>query len=72
VRVIKERIRYRKEHHPLEHPNIGSIFKNVPLQALHKKGSVKYEQALRAASLGHRGSRFSIKTDPFPVIAARN
>jgi UDP-N-acetylmuramate dehydrogenase len=69
ARVIKERIEYRKRNHPLEHPNIGSIFKNVPLQAVHKKGSAKYAAALRGATLVFRGSRFSVKTDPFPVIA---
>lgn len=28
--VAKSRVRYRKERHPLEYPNIGSIFKNCP------------------------------------------
>jgi UDP-N-acetylmuramate dehydrogenase len=68
--VVKERMRYRAEHHPLEHPNIGSVFKNVPLDAVHKKGSAKYKKALRDATLALRGSRFSVKTDPFPVISA--
>jgi UDP-N-acetylmuramate dehydrogenase len=70
ARVINERIKYRKEHHPLEYPNIGSIFKNVPLRAIHKEGSVKYRESLRALSLALRGSQFSVKTDPFPVIFA--
>jgi len=68
--VIKERIDYRKERHPLEHPNIGSIFKNVPLYAVHKKGSARYKKALRDAALTFRGSQFSVKNDPFPVIFA--
>jgi len=68
--VIKERIAYRNEHHPMEHPNIGSIFKNVPVLAVHKKGSIKYKKALRELSLALCGSRFSVKTDPFPVISA--
>lgn len=67
--VIKKRIEYRVRHHPLEHPNIGSIFKNVPLCAVHKKGGAKYAKALRDAALAFRGSRFSVKTDPFPVIS---
>lgn len=52
--AIEEKIRYRKERHPLEYPNIGSIFKNVPMENVPK------------ASLG----RFFhvIKTDPFPVV----
>ncbi|HUC31248.1 MAG TPA: UDP-N-acetylmuramate dehydrogenase [Candidatus Paceibacterota bacterium] len=70
AKAIKERIKYRKEHHPLEHPNIGSIFKNVPLRALHKEGSVNYKKALRESTLAFRGVRFSVKTDPFPVISA--
>jgi UDP-N-acetylmuramate dehydrogenase len=70
AKVIKERINYRKAHHPLEYPNIGSIFKNVPLAAVHKKGTPKYVQSLRALSLALRGSQFSVKTDPFPVISS--
>ncbi len=70
TKVIQERIRYRKAHHPLEHPNIGSIFKNVPLHAVCRKGSVRYEKALRDLGLALKGSQFSVKTDPFPVISA--
>jgi UDP-N-acetylmuramate dehydrogenase len=70
ARVIKERINYRAEHHPLEYPNIGSIFKNVPVGVVHKRGSVKYKNALRDSALSFRGARFSVKTDPFPVISA--
>jgi UDP-N-acetylmuramate dehydrogenase len=69
AKVIKERIAYRNERHPMEHPNIGSIFKNVPLRAVHAKGSAQYKKAMRAAALTLRGSRFSVKTDPFPVIS---
>jgi len=67
---IKEKIEYRKRHHPLEYPNIGSTFKNVPLHSIHKEGSAKYNAALAKATLEHKGSTFSIKTDPFPVISA--
>ena len=70
AKVIKERIAYRNERHPMEHPNIGSIFKNVPLHAVRVKGSVQYKKALRDAALTLRGSRFSVKVDPFPVIFA--
>lgn len=70
AKVIRERIAYRNERHPMEHPNIGSIFKNVPLHAVHAKGSVKYKKALRDASLTLRGAKLSVKTDPFPVIFA--
>lgn len=70
AKVINERIEYRKKNHPLEHPNIGSIFKNVPLYAVRKKGSAQYKKALKETNLVFRGSRFSIKTDPFAVISA--
>ena len=70
TKVIKERIAYRKERHPLDYPNIGSIFKNVPLHVIHKKGSEQYKKALAASTLAFRGSQFSVKSDPFPVIFA--
>lgn len=70
ARVIKERIAYRNVHHPMEHPNIGSIFKNVPVLAVHKAGSAQYKKAIGELSLALRGSNFSVKTDPFPVISA--
>ncbi|MEY4731524.1 MAG: UDP-N-acetylmuramate dehydrogenase, partial [Candidatus Parcubacteria bacterium] len=34
---MEDHIRYRKERQPLELPNIGSIFKNVPLSTIPKK-----------------------------------
>ncbi len=70
AKVIKQRIAYRTEHHPMEHPNIGSIFKNVPLRSVRAKGSVQYKKAVHDATLTLRGARFGVKTDPFPVIFA--
>jgi UDP-N-acetylmuramate dehydrogenase len=67
---IKEKIDYRKKTHPLDYPNIGSTFKNIPLHAIHKKGSPEYKKAIQARELVFRGSRFSVKTDPLPVISA--
>ena len=67
---IRAKIEHRKKNHPLDYPNIGSIFKNVPLCAIHKEGGAKYRSALQAKQLVFRGSTFSIKTDPFPVISA--
>lgn len=61
---------YRAKSHPLDYPNIGSIFKNVPLRAIHKKGSAEYKNVLMAGILTFRGAKFSVKTDPFPVISA--
>jgi UDP-N-acetylmuramate dehydrogenase len=54
--VIQERIEYRKRRHPLEYPNIGSIFKNIPLAGLRPE-LVKPHLS-------------KIKFDPFPVIPA--
>lgn len=51
---INEKIEYRNAKHPLEYPNIGSIFKNVPVGQVpveFKDGLFQY-----------------IKTDPFPVV----
>ena len=67
---IKEKIAYRAKHHPLEHPNIGSTFKNIPLHAIHKKGSKEFAAAIASAKLVFHGSEFSVKMDPFPVISA--
>jgi UDP-N-acetylmuramate dehydrogenase len=69
AKAIREKIEYRKQNHPLEYPNIGSIFKNVPLAAVYKETSKNYKTALAAQSLHFRGSQFSVKTDPFPVIS---
>lgn len=70
AKTIREKIAYRAAHHPLEHPNIGSIFKNVPLAAIYKPESPRYRAALARQSLDFRGAKFSVKTDPFPVVSA--
>ena len=54
---IEEKINYRKERHPMEYPNIGSIFKNVDVSAVS-------ENVLKNIPLA------AIKSDPFPVIPA--
>lgn len=54
--AIEEKIEYRREHQPLEHPNIGSIFKNVDLRLVPKKLREEFASV--------------IKTDPFPVVPA--
>jgi UDP-N-acetylmuramate dehydrogenase len=54
ARVIGERKQYRRNRHPLEYPNIGSIFKNVDLKRVPE--SVR-ELCARV-----------IKVDPFPVV----
>ena len=52
--IAKEHIKYRKERHPLEYPNAGSMFKNCDF----KKFSKKMQK-----ELSHM-----VKVDPFPVI----
>ena len=54
ARVIEERKEYRRKRHPLEYPNIGSIFKNVDLK--------------RAPDTVRELCAHVIKVDPFPVI----
>ena len=49
-----EKVEYRKNKHPLEYPNIGSIFKNVPVENIPDKFKKELSQY--------------IKDDPFPVI----
>ncbi len=51
---IKEKVKYRENRHPLEYPNIGSIFKNIPIEKVPKK-------LLKELSS-------SIKDDPFPIL----
>jgi UDP-N-acetylmuramate dehydrogenase len=70
AKAIREKIEYRERAHPLDYPNIGSIFKNIPLHAIHKKGSAHYKDAIKNGTLTFRGSLFSVKTDPFPVVFA--
>lgn len=80
---IAEKIAYRAKNHPLEYPNIGSIFKNIALVENHfpkqkGKGSgqprihltkKQYQAALAKQKIEFRGSQFSVKNDPFPVIS---
>jgi len=51
---MNDHIRYRQEHQPLEYPNVGSIFKNVPLARVPKKWHAAFAPV--------------VKTDPFPVV----
>lgn len=50
----QERVDYRIDRHPLDLPNIGSTFKNVPLSRVSQKVKEEFSG--------------SIKPDPFPVI----
>jgi UDP-N-acetylmuramate dehydrogenase len=52
--LIQEKIDHRLRRHPLEYPNVGSIFKNVPYESFSKNLQEDLFQY--------------IKKDPFPVI----
>ena len=52
--VAKEHVSYRRERHPLEYPNAGSVFKNCDVQAVPPSVREEFAEA--------------IKHDPFPVI----
>lgn len=66
---IGEKIAHRQKNHPLEYPNIGSIFKNVPLSKIHEESDIEYKKATKEGKLEFKGSQFSVKNDPFPVIS---
>ena len=51
---IKQKIDYRINRHPMDYPNIGSTFKNIPLNLL-------------SAKLQKEFAGF-VKIDPFPVV----
>ena len=65
----KERM-WREAHHPLEYPSAGSVFKNVSLSEILKPRSKGYRDAVKNLAVRYRGSYFSVKTNPVPVIAA--
>lgn len=52
----EKNINYRKERQPLEHPNIGSIFKNVNFENIPESRNKNFDSV--------------VKTDPFPVVPA--
>ena len=53
-KATEEKINYRRLRHPMEYPNIGSIFKNVDFKFFSKK------QQKDLAAI--------VKKDPFPVV----
>ncbi len=52
--LVEDKINKRKLRHPLDFPNLGSIFKNIPTEKFSKEKLKELEQY--------------IKNDPFPVI----
>jgi UDP-N-acetylmuramate dehydrogenase len=65
---IEEKISYRRERQPLEYPNIGSIFKNVPLTRIYAESTRNYAEALRNLTFSLRGSLAPVKVDPSPIV----
>ncbi len=59
---ITEIMKWRQEKHPLEHPNAGSIFKNIPGQPA---GRIIEEMGMKGESIG--GARISPKHANFIV-----
>lgn len=55
-RKTQEKIDYRIDRHPLDLPNIGSTFKNIPIALVPKKVIEEFAG--------------SIKNDPFPILPA--
>ena len=53
---IQKNIEYRKINHPMEYPNIGSIFKNVSAEDVPRIHLASLEEV--------------VKDDPFPVVPA--
>ena len=53
-KAIQEKIDYRNNKHPMDYPNIGSIFKNVPFESLTPRLEEEFRQY--------------VKNDPFPVM----
>lgn len=56
INEAQSHIQYRKERHPLEYPNAGSVFKNCDLNLFPKSEWRKFERV--------------VKADPFPVVPA--
>ncbi|RME61316.1 UDP-N-acetylmuramate dehydrogenase [Candidatus Parcubacteria bacterium] len=55
-KAIQEKITYRRMRHPMEYPNSGSIFKNVPLEQFPSDTRDRFRDV--------------VKHDPFPVVPA--
>lgn len=54
--LVADHRAYRSRKHPLEHPNAGSVFKNVPVASLPAELQQQWAD--------------KVKTDPFPVVPA--
>lgn len=52
--IADRRIAFRQERHPLEYPNVGSIFKNTPVEKVPTEWRDHFKEF--------------IKIDPFPIV----
>lgn len=52
--ISDSRKQYRREHHPLEYPNAGSIFKNIAVKDLLPEFQEEFKD--------------KVKMDPFPIV----
>ena len=53
-KAIEEKIAYRIARHPMDYPNVGSVFKNVPLARILADGTPDYAEALRNSKFNLR------------------
>ncbi len=65
---MEDHKKYRRERQPLKYPNIGSIFKNVPLTRIYAERTRNYADSVRDKSVIIRGVVAPVKIDPFPVV----
>lgn len=72
VRAIEEKINYRLARHPMEYPNVGSVFKNVPVAHIDADTEQVGADRIRVCPRSPHLAAYTalVKTDPFPVIPA--
>lgn len=73
AKAVADKIRFREERHPMDYPNIGSIFKNVPVAQINADVMQIDATTVRVRPRGSpRKPIFTapVKTDPFPVVPA--
>lgn len=70
--LTQEKVNYRIERHPLEYPNIGSIFKNVPISQMNADMTQISADTISVNLRSNLGKPtiMPVKTDPFPVVPA--
>ena len=70
-KAVQEKIDYRLARHPMEYPNIGSIFKNVDVAQINADIARINADTISVNPRGNqRISAFTapVKVDPFPVV----